>query len=141
MTERRLVRWVLFSVPVVCALQWAVVRKVGEPYPAVIMPSFAGDATAELTLLKPTLVFTRGGNEIRTASAYQLFDGQDMGVQYTLVNHGLHWRRKLDDEARDWLWAKSVAIEPSADGAILRWTREYHSSEKQPVCLGELTIR
>lgn len=141
MTERRLVRWMLFSVPVLCAVQFAVLRKIGEPYPAVIMPSFGGDAKAEPSLLRPELVFTKAGSEIRRVPAYDLFAGHDMSTQYTLVNKRLNWRQKLDADATTWLWIKSQAIEPNADGAFIVWTRDYHSSEKQPECLGELTIR
>lgn len=141
MTERRLVRWILFSVPFLCALQWLVVRKIGEPYPAVMAPGFAGDAKPLLAIKTPTLVINKADGSTRETSAYDLFLDLPQSQNVTLVDRGLTWTRTLPPDAAEWTWQRVLTIEPAATGAVVRWTRETPLTKEPAAWLGELTIR
>lgn len=125
MTERRLVRWILFSVPLVCALQWLVVRKIGEPYPAVIMPGFENDAKAVYSVKTPTLAIVRQDGTTTEVPAYRLFPDYSSSIAEIFVKKGLAYDRVLSTDAADWVWSRVVNLEPAASSAKIRWTREF----------------
>jgi hypothetical protein len=141
MTERRLVRWILFAVPVVCAVQWAIVRKIGEPYPAVMMPSFASDAKAAYSVKTPTLVVNRADGTSSELPAYRLFPDYSGSIAVIFVDRGLFYERTLSSDAADWVWLRVVNIEPTAASAKIRWTREFPLTHEPAAWLGDLTIR
>jgi len=140
MNEHHFVRLMLFSVPVLCALQWLVVRKIGEPYPAVMMPSFAGDAKPSASVLNPTLII-EAANGHREVSAYQIFSDLPNSTAVRMVHLGLRYDRKPDREAADWLWQRVMAIEPNAKHASIHWNREFRLTNEPTQWLGALTIR
>jgi hypothetical protein len=133
MTERRLVRWVLFSVPVLCAVQWAVVRYIGEPYPAIMGPSFASLADSA-SRKNPVLVIQRTDGTSVSRPAYDIFAGFPDSVAVALVNKGLLYSKELSPDAAGWLWSRVTNLDGQAASASIQWS-------KGGRWLGELAIK
>jgi hypothetical protein len=141
MTERHLIRWVLYSVPLICALQWLVVRKIGEPYPAVIMPSFAEDGKPRPTYLRPTLILKTGGAVIYEGSAFELLSDVDYSAARAIVFKRLRHDTTLSSEAANWAIDRARRIDPRTNEVIIRWRQHTYSSENAPKWLGDLVIK
>lgn len=120
MLNHTLPRIILASVPILCAAQFYVLRTYGEPYPALILPSFGGSAPREFHR-RQDVVLLSGGKELHTVTIDEFLPHVQRSIRPRLVSRNLRPDDECSAETRAWLVELGRQLEPATDAVEIRW--------------------
>lgn len=128
MLNHTLPRIILACVPFLCAAQFYVLRTYGEPYPALLLPSFGGSSPRQFQERQDVALLS-AGKVVRTVTIDEFLSHVQRSIRPRLVNRNLRPQDECSAETRAWLLSLGKQHEPSTDAVEIRWMRATKGGE------------
>lgn len=111
-----MLKWLLFSAPVLFALQWWVISTRGEPYPAIVLPAFGA---APHPSPPPRFELRSGDALLATVTLAEMFPAIPRAQRQVIAR--LHLQGELSQDVRAWLVRHALPLEAEADRVDVVW--------------------